>query len=129
MKKGVTGFSIILAAIIAIAILAILLLFLRSGLGGSLRTVGDVEEGVLTGTTTSAVKLACTRFCLEAKADPPNRIGWQISQFCTRKFAVDLDGDGKISADELIQCWQAPINATCSFTSKDREPLTEKQCE
>ena len=128
-KNAVTGFNVIIGAIVAIAVLVVLLLLLSTGLGGSIKTIFGIKDTALSGTEISSAKVACSRYCNEAKAFPPNLDDWSRSLYCTKKFAIDLDGDGEINPNtELFHCYREPISVKCSLRTKDNVDATEAQC-
>lgn len=98
-KKG-QGLSL---NVIIIAVLAILVLVIVSAffLGG-FSTLGDKVRGVFTGTTAgSDLDLSistCTNLCQRAKDLDPAVA--RNSAYCTSKFSVDTNNNGKIEDDE-----------------------------
>ncbi len=111
MKRGVITFDVIVYAIIAIVLLAVVLFFISGPVSASFKQAKAASEP--TEGDVVAAQSRCNQYCLQA-GSLSNSEFWQRSSYCTITSAFDKNKDGRISADEKINCWQAPILVDCS---------------
>jgi len=113
---------------IALLVLILIVAFTTGGLGNLFGQVGEAGPGEL-----DSAKARCTSSCSTAKTavSTSGHSSWTTSQYCTEEFSVDVDGDGDITDDEIINCWEFPISSDCSTTDSTALgtiALTEVEC-
>jgi hypothetical protein len=111
MEKGQgLPLSFIVIAAISALVLIIIIAFTIGGGGSLLKqiiTPAPEEKGT--------VQVACNSYCSQLTgATTENQ--FTSSSFCTKTFAVDLNGNGKINTtDEAgLHCWGTKLLATCT---------------
>ncbi|MGC8941010.1 MAG: hypothetical protein ACP5JY_03175 [Candidatus Nanoarchaeia archaeon] len=117
--------SFIVIAAISALVLILVVAFTVGGLGGffkQMKIVGGGED-------LSAVQTKCTTNCQKLMADPTlTDTKFKSSAYCTEKFTVDLNKNGKIEDNEKnLYCHNTSINVTCTVQIGE-VTYTEKQC-
>lgn len=119
MNKKAQGLplSFIVIAAIAALILVIVVAFTIGGLGGLFRQIlapAPIEV--------DTVRTACQASC-DSLTTISSDIAFTGSKYCTKTYAIDVDGDGKINMNDTadpqeieLNCWDSPISVTCSTT-------------
>ena len=125
--------SFIVIAAIAVLILVIVVAFVIFGLGGSfkgitLQSTSDLES----------VKAACQANCNKLKTGTTTAVTFATSQYCSKKYAVDVDGDGEINTNATsghdqeteLHCYSNNINVPCTVTLSNGEVIegSETSC-
>ncbi len=96
--------NLIILAIVAALVLVLILAFTIGGAGSIFGKIFKTGTTAI-GEDLETVQATCTDLCTEAEAaDEP-----ETSEFCTKTFNVDLDGDDLLADDERgISCESVP---------------------
>lgn len=113
MRKGQISMNTIVYVAIALLVLVLIVSVTTGSFGNLAGQFKDVTPDAL-----ESVKTKCTTMCNTAKtavvASGTDAFG--TSQYCSRTFNIDVDGDGSISDDENLPCWGDPIKVNCQAT-------------
>lgn len=112
-KRAQISMNTIVYVSIALLVLILIVAFTTGGLGNLFGQVTETGPGEL-----DSAKARCTSICSTAKTEvaTSGHSGWTTSAYCTEEFSVDVDGDGDISSNEILNCWDSPISTDCSTT-------------
>ncbi len=121
---------IVLAAIAAL----VLILIIAFTVGGGAPFLSRIFKSGTTavGDEIETVKTTCSNLCTQAQTISTTG-AWDGTSFCSRKFNVDMDKDGKLGGysatgtaggdynaatprqkEKNIKCYESPISASCS---------------
>src|SRR3989344_5998893 len=117
-KKGVElSMNVIIITILVVLVLVVVAVFFTGGMSSLTQRISSVFTGQLTGW--SEAKASCESFCSNyqlAVSSNNDIITKKMKQnFCTNKFNVDLNGNGKLDGDEK--------DLTCSAASSTSSNL------
>jgi len=107
--------NLIIIAIIAALVLVLIIAFTIGGFGFSFGKIFQTGQ-VVVGEDIDIARTACSGYCDSAK-NSFTTTGFKASQYCTKTFNIDKDGDGELNPDagEVgIACWEDNILVTCS---------------
>ncbi len=110
--------NLIILAIIAALVLVVVVVFT---VGGTSNVFGKISKSsAVVGGDLEAMRATCKSFCDRIQT-VSSIADWDKSQYCGKKFSIDLDNNGKIEnpnaagKNELnLDCWDPAINVGCS---------------
>lgn len=120
-KRAQISMNTIVYTAIALLVLVLLVAFTTGGLGNlyeQLTKTGldDIDSAQ------SQCSSACSSSELRVSTQGTN--AWQDSQYCRKKFSIDVMGMGD---KEILRCWQSPISVSCN-TGKGTFQVSEQDC-
>ncbi len=129
-KKGVVGIYFIVTAAIAFIILVVMIVFIKTGAGGSISRITDLQKDTFSDLETERFK--CQSLCNQAKAIKYDLVAqWQASGYCRKTSNIDLDGDEEIEDGERrLNCWNSTaIYVLCDSKLKTGAALSYCACD
>ncbi|MDD5650568.1 MAG: hypothetical protein PHF86_09165 [Candidatus Nanoarchaeia archaeon] len=99
-KKGAElSMNIIIITILVVIVLVIMAVFFTGGMASLTKKISNIFSGQLTDISEATTK--CNAYCVNYQNQNSDIIkSSMMDNFCNGKFDVDLNGDGKITADE-----------------------------
>ncbi|MEM4713989.1 MAG: hypothetical protein QXQ79_00375 [Candidatus Nanoarchaeia archaeon] len=114
--------SFIVIAAISALVLILVVAFTIGGLGGLFKQIGAQK-----GEELDAVRTACSAACAKLQTAISSE-AFANSEYCTKKWAIDFNRDGKINQTETnILCYDPRVGVSCTVQIGD-DVLTEKNC-
>jgi hypothetical protein len=129
MAKG-QGLPLSFIVIAAISVLIlVLIVYVVVGPGGK-----SLSQLVQTGETSdlSTAQTACTTNCNKLQTISPTFAQFQSSDFCNKRYSVDINKNNKIDAGEAgLNCWNSSsgsINTDCTVQLSNGMPVSGAVC-
>ncbi|MEM2954637.1 MAG: hypothetical protein QW625_01635 [Candidatus Nanoarchaeia archaeon] len=116
--------SFIVIAAISALVLILVVAFTMGGLGGLFKQIGAQK-----GEELDAVRTACSTACAKAQTTATTLSAFRNSEYCTKRWAIDLNKDGKINqtTETNIHCYDAAVGISCTVQIGN-DFLTESNC-
>lgn len=121
-KKGAElSMNVIIITILVVLVLVVVAVFFTGGMSSLTQRISGIFTGQLT--DLSQATASCNSYCLryqEANSNNNNIIALQMqTNFCTNKFNVDLNANGKLDTTPVIE-----KDKTCGSLGINCESLT-----
>jgi len=124
--------NLIILAAIAALVLVLVIAFTIGGAGSFFSKIFKIGTSQI-GDDISSVRTTCSGLCDQAQTISSST-AWPATSFCTRKFNIDADGDGKLGGNKCsgeatgkncglvqtgtkevnLRCGDKPIDTACS---------------
>lgn len=106
--QGLPMNTIIIAIIVIVVLIAIVVFFL-GGFGQVRSSLSSIWSQQVTGDDQTLAIQSCTKWCEQAQ-DFTKDEQKKSSKFCTNKFQIDFDGDGKLTE---VKCADSKLHGAC----------------
>ena len=115
MKNKKAAISVEMIVYVAIAVF-ILVIIIGFATGAFQKLFGGLEPKGEVGTAQDK----CEVLCSEAKDDVlrGDLSMWEGTDYCTETYVIDKDESGEIDADEILHCWNEPIEEGCTISKQ-----------
>lgn len=114
MRKGQISMNTIVYVAIALLVLVLIVSVTTGSFGNIASKLTKVTPDDL-----EIVKTRCTTMCDNAKISitSSGANAFANSQYCSRTFPIDTNGDGNIAESEVLPCYSTAINVQCQAVS------------
>ena len=115
--------------VIVVAALAVLVLIVVAGIfmGGFSKIFRGFAK--MTPTEVSQAQQICRQLCLDLRSKMELGVisisDIKYQDYCRRTFWIDINRNGKQESNEILHCWDNPINVECSFVITKPDGTTE----
>ena len=103
--------NVIIIAIIALLTLTLIVLFATGSIGTLFERTSTFAE--ITESDIAAAQTKCSTDCIRAQGSRDLE-AFKNSAYCGRTVPLDLNADGNITSEELLNCWMDPIFEDCT---------------
>lgn len=119
MKKG-QGLSLdmVVIAVIVLVVLFVIIAFFSGGFTAIAEKIGGLFRG---GIDDRAVSIQlCNTYCLSAKGYELRSLQQMDSKYCTARFSIDTNKDGKLSEGEkeVTKCSDSDLDVDCMVSGE-----------